>query len=166
MSYNVLLLIPGQVKKFSLSITFINVLGVYLKQHPFIYWIRSIFGLSLFILSYVLCLNGFKMSVYHNSSYFLLCTFNISLESLRMLISFLSKMAIQSSSHIWTKEIREALWRPSNICSCFACRMRLFDNGMCTVCVSDIVELFGNCTMGTLYVSFISVITNWYSVRK
>ena len=65
----------------------------------------------------------------------------------RILISFLSKMEIQSSSHSWSSYISEALRRPSQMCALFAWMMRLLDDGMFPVFVAFIVALLGNCTV-------------------
>ena len=123
------------------------------------------FFLSPVMIAWDLCLNVLDMGMSHNPYALFLCNLNISLLSLRLLISFLSKMEMQSLSHSLPKEISEPLCSPSKLCTFVVCGIRLLDNGMFPVCVIYIVKLFGNCTSGPLCVSFISVITNWYSVR-
>ena len=48
-----------------------------------------------------------------------------------------------------------------NMCDFFAYRIRLLDNGLCLVFVAFILALFGNCTVGPLCVSCMSVRNNW-----
>ena len=89
---NCSLLSPGQVRKFPFLIEFRNILGVGLKQNQFRYWISSIYVLSLVIIAWTICLNCLDMGMYYNPSDLFLCTLNVSLESLRILISLLYKM--------------------------------------------------------------------------
>ena len=126
----------------------------------------SFFVLSLVINELDLCLNGFDMGMSHNPSDFFRCSFNISLESLIILISFLSKMETQASSQSWPKDISEAQCSPSKICDFFACRLRLLDSGMCPVFFAFIVAFFGNCTVGPLCLPFLYISNNWCSVRQ
>ena len=58
------------------------------------------------------------------------------------------------------------LYRPSKICDFFACLLRLSDKKMCPVWLSDMVALFGHCTLGPLDISVISVRTGRYSIRQ
>ena len=88
----VLLLISGQVINFPLFIAFINFLSVRLKQHSCRYWMSYVFVVSLVIIACDKCLNGFDIGMSHSPYDLFLFPFNISLESLWILISFLSKM--------------------------------------------------------------------------
>ena len=106
---NVWLLSPGKVRKFPLLIYFRNFIGVGLKQHPCRYWMSSVFVFSLVIITRDLCLNVLEMDMFYKPSDFFQRPFNISLSYLRILISFLEKMAMQSLSHNWPKKIIEAL---------------------------------------------------------
>ena len=76
---------------------------------------------------------------------------------LLILIPFVSKIATQSQSHSWHKEISEAICSPSNMCDFFAWMLIIPDNRVILVFVAYVVELFDNCTVGTLRVSFMSV---------
>ena len=69
------------------------------------------------------------MGMFHNPYDLFLCPFKISLESLIILISLLSEMAMQSLSHSWPKEIREALFIPSNWCDFLHVGSDLLING-------------------------------------
>ena len=69
-------------------------------------------------------------------------------------------MAMQSSSHSWSKGITKALGRPSKMRSFSAWMLRVPDNGMFPVFVSFIVALLGDYTIGQFWVSFISIRTN------
>ena len=87
------------MRNFTFMIAIRNILGIRMKQHTRRYWISSVFVLSLVMIAWARCPNGFEMGMSHNPYDWFLCNFNISLEYLRILISFLSKMAIHSSSH-------------------------------------------------------------------
>ena len=112
---NCWLLRTGHARKLPLLITFRKALGVGLKQHLWIYWISSVFVLSLVVISRAQFLTGLDMGMSHRPSVLFICPFKISILPLRILISFLSNMAIQSLSHSWHKEISKALCNPSNI---------------------------------------------------
>ena len=86
----------------------------------------------------------------HNPFVLFIYIFKVSLESLIILISLLSKMMMQSSSHSWPKEISEAICSTSKMCDFFVWTPRLFDNGMLPVIVTFIVAFWGNCTMSPL----------------
>ena len=75
-------------------------------------------------------------------------------------------MAMKSLSHIWPKEISEALCSPSKTCDFFAWVLRLPYSGMLPVFVAFIVAIFGNCTVGPSQVSLRLVTTNMSSVRQ
>ena len=68
-----LLLRPGHVRKFTFLIAFSKVLGVGLKQHTWRYWINYVFVLSLVMIAWAQCLNGFDMGMYHKQSVLFLC---------------------------------------------------------------------------------------------
>ena len=93
----------------------------------------------------------------HNPYVLFLCTLNISVLSLRIFISFLSNMAIQSSSEIGPKGMSDALCNASKTCGFFAWLLKLLDSGRILVSVAFIVVLFGNLTVGPLWVSFMVV---------
>ena len=117
---NFLLLRPYHVRKFALFIAFRKVLGVGLKQHPWRYWISSVFVLSFLMISIARCLTGLDMSMYRRPSVLFLCPFKISVLPLIILIQFLSKILTRSSSKSWPKEISEAQCNPSKMCAFFA----------------------------------------------
>ena len=83
---------------------------------------------------------GRLTGIYHNPYSWFLHPSNISLESLRILISFSSKMEMRSSSHSWPKEIIDLLWTPSKTCAFVACFYRLVDNDICTIWVADMLD--------------------------
>ena len=93
----------------------------------------------------------------HNPSVLFLCNFNISFEYLRILILFLSKMAMHSSSHSWPKNTINRLCSPSRICAFFAWMLIIFYNRMLPVFFTLMIALFGNFTVGSLQVSFMYV---------
>ena len=93
------------MSKFPFFIAFIKVLCVGPKQRPCRYWIRSVLVLSHVMIAWARCLNCLEMGMSHNPSVLFLCNFKISMEYLRLLISFLSKMVMQSSSHSCPKDI-------------------------------------------------------------
>ena len=88
------------------------VLGVALKQHPWRYWINSVF-LSLVMIAWARCLNGLEMGMSCKPSILFMCPFKISVLFLIILISFLSNMDMQLLPHSWPKEIIKALCIPS-----------------------------------------------------
>ena len=136
---NCWLLRPIHVRKFSLFIAFRKVIGVGLKQHPWRYWISSVFVLSLVMIAISWLLTGIEMGMSHRPSVLFLCPFKISVLPLIILISFLSKMLTQSSSHSCHKDISEALCNPSNMCAFFARALILLDRGVFPVLVALIV---------------------------
>ena len=73
-------------------------------------------------------------------------------------------MAMQSSSHSWTKDISKEMCNTPKRCACFACILRLLDIAMLSVFVELIVVLFGNWNVGPSWVSLMLVITNMCSV--
>ena len=79
---NCWLLRPVHIRKFLFVTAFSKVLWVGLNQNPWRYWLSSVFVLSR------QCLNGLEMGMSHNPYVFFLCTFIISVLSLRILISF------------------------------------------------------------------------------
>ena len=89
-------------------------------------------------------LNDLDMGMYHRPYFLFLFAFKISVLPLRMLISLLSKIATQSSSHSWSKEIIEALCKPSKMCTFFAWELRMLDIGVFPVLVVLLVSFFGN----------------------
>ena len=93
-----LLLRPLQVRKLPFLISFTKFLGVELKQHPYRYCTRYVLVFFRVIIAWARCLNGIEMGMYHNLSVMFLYPLKIILDSLRILISFLSKMAMQSLS--------------------------------------------------------------------
>ena len=151
-----LLLRPLQVRKLPFLISFTKFLGVELKQHPYRYCTRYVLVFFRVIIAWVRCLNGIEMGMSHNLSVMFLYPLKIILDSLRILISFLSKMAMQSLSQIYPKEISKVLCSPSKMCAIFALILRTPDNGMSPVFVSFIVALLGNFTVGPLWVYFMS----------
>ena len=153
------------MRKFTFLTAFTKVLDVGMKQNPCRHWIRSVFVLSLVMIAWDLYLNGLEMGMSHNPYDLFLCPFTISLESLMILISFLSNMAIQALSHSWPKDISESLHSTSNMGAFFAFRLRFPDNGVFPVFVTFIVALLVNCTVGPLWVSFMYVRTSWPSVH-
>ena len=88
------LLRPPKVRKIPFFIAFKKVLGVGLKHHPCKYWIVSVFVISMVIMACALFWIGFVIGIPHSPSSQFLCTFNIHLESLRILIAFWSEMAM------------------------------------------------------------------------
>ena len=88
------------MRKSPFLVAFKNVRGVGLKQHPCRYCLSYIVILSLVMIACALCINGFDIGMSHNQSDLFWFTFNISLESLIILTSFLSKIDIQSFSKI------------------------------------------------------------------
>ena len=114
---NCWLLRPDHMRKFPLFISFRKVLLVGLKEHPWIYWINSVFVLSLVMIDITRCITIIEMGMSYRPSVLFLCPFKIGVFPLRILISFLSNMATQSSSHSCHKEISEALFKSSNICA-------------------------------------------------
>ena len=82
------------MRKFPFFIAFINVLGVGLKHHPWRYWISSVFPLYLVMIEWAMYINGLDMDISHKASGLFLCPFKISFEYLRILILFLSRMAM------------------------------------------------------------------------
>ena len=163
---NCWLLRPWNLRKFKFLITFRKVLGVVLKQHLWRYWIGSVFVLSLVMIARARCLTGLEMGMSHNPYVLFLCLFKISVLPLRILISLLSNMELQSFSHSWPKEIIEALCNPSKMCAFFACALRLCARGVFPVLVALIFLLFGNRTVGISLVSFIFMSTFTSSVCK
>ena len=107
------------MREFTFSIAFIKSVGVGLKQHPWRYCISSVFVFSLVIIAWSWCQNGVDMGMSHNPSALFPCPLKISSEPLIILISFLSNMEMQSSSHSCTKEIRKALCSPSKMYAFF-----------------------------------------------
>ena len=100
------------------------------------------------------CINGLDMGIYHNTSSLFLCPFTIIFEYFRILISFLSKMAMQLLSHSFPTEIRKFLCSPLKMCAFFAWMNRLPDNGMLLVFLEFIFALFANHTVVPLWVYF------------
>ena len=127
---NCLLLRPGQVSKFQLLTAFRIFLSVGLKKHPCRYCIRSVFGFSFVIIAWDLCLNSIEMGMSHNPYDLFMYPFKTSLGFLIMFISLLSNMVIQSSFHIFLKDIIKALCIPSKMCALFACKLRFPDKVM------------------------------------
>ena len=96
------------------------------------------------------CLNGLEMGISHNPSVLFMCHLKTRLESLRIIILFLSKMAIHYSSQSWPKEISKALCSPSKMCTFFAWMLILYDNRMFPVFVTLVLALLSNRTVGQL----------------
>ena len=93
------LLIPRQGRKLPLFIDFKNIFFVGLKQHPCRYWISSVFVLSILIMACVIYKIGFLIGMSYSPYNLFQCPFNIKFESLRIVISFFSKMTMQPLSH-------------------------------------------------------------------
>ena len=104
------------------------------------------------------------MGVSHSPSVLFTCPFKISVLPLKILISFLSNMAIQSLFYSFPKDIIEALCNPSKMCACSAWALGLLARGVLPVIVALIVLLFGNWTIGASQVSFTLVSTDMSSV--
>ena len=132
---NCWLLRPGHMRKFLLLIAFRKNCSVGPKQHPWRYWISSVSFLSLVMIVRAQCLTGLDMDIPHKPNVLFLCPFKISVLPLIILISFLSNMAIQSSSHSWPKEINEELCNPS-ICAPFLHGRLEFLIGGCSLFLS------------------------------
>ena len=75
-------------------------------------------------------------------------------------------MAVESLSHSFPKEIREAQYNSSNMYAFFACVIRLLDSVMLPIFVAFIDALFVNWTDGPSHVSLSLLITNIYSLRQ
>ena len=138
-SNNGLLFRPGHVRKLPSFIAFRKFIVVGLKQNPWKYWISSFFVLSFVMITIAWCLTVLEMGISHRPSVLFLCPFKISVLTLRILISFLSNMATQSSSNSWPKVISEALCNLSEMCAFFAWSLRLISRGMLPVLVALIV---------------------------
>ena len=106
------------------------------------------------------------MGMYHNQFVLFLCPFNIIFLYLRIFILFLSKMKMQSLSHIWNKEISDAMCNSSKMCAFFAWIIRLLNSRMIPVFVVFIVALFANCTVGPLRVVLMFASTNMSSMHQ
>ena len=109
------------------------------------------------------CLTGIDMGMSHRPSVLFLCPFKIRVLPLRILTSFLSNMDIQSSSQSWPKDISEALYNPSKMCTFFSWALMLLTRGVFLVLVALIVSVFGNWTIGPSLVYFTFVSTVMYS---
>ena len=142
------------MRKLPSLIAFRKVLGVALKHHPQRYWISSVFVLFIVMITRAQCLTGIDMGMSHRPSVFFMCTFEINVLPLIILISFLSNILIQSLSNNWPMDISEALCNPSNVCVFFQWALRLLDSWMLLVCFKLIVLLFVNWTVGPYRVSF------------
>ena len=109
---NCWLLRPENVRNFPFLVTFRKVLGVGLKHNLWIYWISSVFVLSLVIIAIARFLTGLDIDMSHRPSFLYTCPFKISAFTLRIFISFLFNMVIQSSSDSWHKDINKTLCNP------------------------------------------------------
>ena len=124
---NCWLLRPGHVRKLPFLIAFSKFRGVGMKQNPWRYFISSVFVLSLVMIARAQCFTGLEMVMSHNPSVLFMSSFKNN--RLRIMISFLSNMSIQSSSHSWPKEIREALCNPLKMCAFLHGLLDLFVGG-------------------------------------
>ena len=116
---NCWLLSPVYMRKFPFLISFRKVIVVGMKHHPWRYCISSVLSFSFVMTAITQCLTGIDMGMSHRTSLLFLVPFKISVLSLRILMSLISKIATQSSLHFWPKEISEALCKPSNMCAFF-----------------------------------------------
>ena len=80
------LLRPGHVRKFPYFISVRKDIGVSLKQHPWRYWISSVFVLSLVMIAIARCLTGIDMGMSYSPYVLFLCPFKISVLPLRIFI--------------------------------------------------------------------------------
>ena len=89
-------LISVHVSKFPLFIARMNVLGVKLKQQPWIYWNSSVFVLYFLMISCEWWWKGLEMGISQRPSWWFLWPFKMFLLFLKILIPFLSQIVKQS----------------------------------------------------------------------
>ena len=82
-------------------------LGVDMKSHPWGYCISSVLVLSLVMTERERWWMVLDNSISHNPSWSFLCPFKIVLLFLRILISFWSSIAMQSSLQSWPREMSD-----------------------------------------------------------